>query len=373
MKQILTLFFVFISCGVFAQLDNTDFDWQTKVNESDSGIFTAGINTLGFTKNNEYFNKIADGFTLFGYQVNPYINYQPLPNVTLSLGLYAQKDFGVEGYESIAPTYTFKYVKHGVQLLFGTLEGATSHKLMEPLYDFERALVNRLENGFQLKYEENDIFVDLWVDWQNMIYKGDNDQEEVTGGLSIDYPIIKKNAFKLSIPFQLVVFHRGGQFDSSPLPLQTYTNTATGLDFQWLSDGFVKNISLKPYYVYYNDFSPEQLQTFSNGSGVYLNLSVKTQLNLEVMASYWSGHEYIGIQGGQLYPSISSTFDNPGFVERERELLILRFMHVLDLAENLSLSTRFEPLIDLNDTGNFEFSHGFYLNYTTDFKLSRRK
>jgi len=373
MKNLFTLFLCTISVIASAQLNNRSFDWETKVDKSDSGVFSIGLNTLGFTKNNEYFNKIADGFTLFGYQVNPHVNYQPLTNVTFSVGLYAQKDFGSQGYESIQPTYTFKYIKHDVQLIFGTLEGATSHRLVEPLYDFERALINRLENGFQLKYEKNDVFLDLWADWQNMIYKGENDQEEITGGLSVDYPIIRSDNLRVSFPFQLVVFHRGGQFDSSPLPLQTYTNTATGLTIEKPMTGFFKSIRFQPYYIYYNDFSNEQLQAFSNGSGIYLNLSLETKLNLEVMASYWSGNEFVSIQGGQLYPSVSSTFKNAGFVEDKRELLIIRFLHTMDLADNLSLSTRFEPLIDLNNNGNFEFSHGFYLNYTTDFKFKGRR
>lgn len=337
--------------------------------KSDSNALFFNMKVLGFNKNNEYFGDIADGYTLFGYQLNPSLSYRPSPHTRVDVGVYAQKDFGNRQYGEVQPTFTFKYARGSAALLFGTLEGATSHRLIEPIYDFERGLTNPLENGLQF-YAINDwLFFDAWVDWQNMLYRGEDDQEMVTGGLSMNYVLIDKT-MRLSIPVQMVVSHLGGQIDLSERPLQTYVNTAFGLALDVIrpDNGLLNNVRLDGYYVYYNDFSGEQLRPFSDGEGYYFNLEVRSKTGLELMVSYWRAEEFLGIQGGQLYPSESSRVKKPLHLERERELVIFRLFHNLRITDNITLSSRFEPYFDLfND--RFEFSHGFYINYVADFHL----
>ena len=356
-----------------AQLDNTAFDQFQPIVPRDSNALFFGANMLGFTKNNEYFNDIADGLTLFGYQFNPYFSYQVGSRFKVLGGLYLQQDFGNADFNEVAPVFTLSYEFLKGRVLFGTLEGSTSHRLVEPLYDFERVLIDRLENGFQFKIDRPSLFLDLWVDWQNMIYPGENDQEEVTVGLSLDKRLFDGST-KVYLPLQALVFHRGGQIDTSPLPLQTYFNSAIGgiIEKILTGDPFVSSFRLEGYHIYYRDFSNTQLQAFRDGSGVYLNATIKTRVHLDVMASYWRGNEFISITGGQLYPSVSSTVDAPFLLEPGRQLLILRFMHELKLAKNISISTRFEPYFDIENS-LFEFSHGFYVNYTPQFFVTRIK
>jgi hypothetical protein len=364
------LFFLFIGTGSLqAQLNNTMFEQRNEVVKSDSNTLGLTLRTLAFNKNNEYFSKIADGYTLFGYQINPSLYYQPTSNTRFDIGVYVQKDFGNDDYTEIQPTFTFSHTFGDSKLVIGTLEGSLSHRLIEPLYDFERVMVNRLENGLQFTVNNNWIFLDTWIDWQNMLYVGEDDQEEVTGGLSMNYILMDKD-FKISIPLQMVVTHVGGQIDSSPMPLQTYVNSAVGLmlDFHNGREGFVTGARVDGYYTGYKDFSTDQLRPFEDGSGVMLNATIFTKMHLDIMASYWKGNEFLTIQGGKLYPSESSTFKNPFHIEEQRELLILRFMHNLKLADGLVLSGRFEPYFDLLNN-RFEFSHALYLNYSTDFKL----
>ena len=126
------------------------------------------------------------------------------------------------------------------------------------------------------------------------------------------------------------------------------------------------------YYAYYYDFSNQKEQVFEDGDGIYLNLTAKTRYNLEVMASYWRGDEFITIKGGQLYPSISSSFKNAISIENKRELFFLRFLYDVKLSENFYFSTRFEPYFDIRNS-NLEFSHGLYINYRPDFFLWKNK
>ena len=358
-----------IATVALGQLNNRMFDQPDTPVAQDSSKLKLHINGLLFNKNNEYFGKIADGFTLFGYQVNPSLSYQPTPNTRLDAGVYAQKDFGNDDYTQIAPTLTFTYESHLGRLLLGTLEGATSHRLIEPLMDFEKVLVDRLENGLQFKVENERLFLDAWLDWQNMLYRGEDDQEALTGGLSVDYALMDGDRWNISLPVQLVVKHLGGQIDLSPLPLQTYTNTAIGLSVARTAlNGFVEQVRFDGYYVAYNDFSFEYLRPFQDGDGIYLNATANMKKGLELMLSYWRGNEYLTIQGGQLYPSESTTVKNPFHLEESRELLIMRLFHNVKLADKLTLSSRFEPYYDLGNS-RFEFSHAMYLNYRLDFDL----
>lgn len=371
MRAILT---ILISCGVLssmAQLNNQMFDQRNSVNEADSNKLMLNMKLLGFNKNNEYFGKIADGYTLFGYQANPSLSYLPTPNTRIDFGVYVQKDFGNEEYNDVQPTFTFSYKMGDAKLIFGTLEGATSHQLIEPLYDFENVVINRLENGFQLNVINDWLFFDAWLDWQNMLYTGEDDQEELTGGLSARYFLMDKN-IRISIPAQLVVKHIGGQIDASPLPLQTYVNTAVGLtlDFIRPDHNLINNVRLDSYYANYTDMSGDQLRPFEDGDGLYINAEVKSKIGLEFMVSYWNANEFLSVQGGKLYSSESSSFKYSPLVQEDRELLIFRVFHNLNLSDNLILSTRVEPYFDLiND--RFEFSHGFYLNYRADFQLAK--
>ena len=206
-----------------------------------------------------------------------------------------------------------------------------------------------------------------------MIYKGENDQEVISGGLSLNKRLWAGNV-ELWLPLQMVVLHKGGQIDSSLEPLQTYVNTAVGfsLKHQRGQDYFIKSVNLDSYYVSSSDFSGERLLAYEDGSGWYINASADMRPNLRAMLSYWRGHEFISIMGGQLYPSVSSSFKNAGTIEEIRQLLIIRLTHSLQITDNISLTTRFEPFFDLQNN-TFEFSHGFYMSYTPQFLLLRKK
>jgi hypothetical protein len=352
----------FMAFPVIAQLDNSPFYEIRKLNGADSNTLKLEIDALAFTKNHEYFNDIADGYTLFGYQFAPVVTYQPLKNFSVSGGIFLRKDFGNNDFKIVEPLFRFIYQRDSMQLIFGNLNGALAHRLIEPLYDFDRALVNPIENGMQFRYFSDAWWVDAWIDWQRMIYEGDPEQEEVTGGLSYEKAFFKESPVQLNVPVQALVYHKGGQIDTSPDPLVTLWNSAVGVKIGGSPSGFIKRWQGSAYYAYYKDFSHIKRQPFKDGDGIYINGSVTTSFDLQMMLSYWRGDEFISIMGGQLYPSVSSTFKKPYVTEEHRDLLILRFTHELHLYRGIYITSRFEPYYDfLNKT--FEFSHGLYISY----------
>lgn len=360
-----------------AQLNNTALRQQVPVMPQNANEVRVGLYAFGFSKNNEYFNKIADGYTLFGYHLNPKLVYYPAPFVRLEAGVFLWKDFGSTGYQDISPTFTAKIQKEDWALLFGTLEGNLSHGYIEPLYDFERVITNRLENGLQYQLNTNRIALDAWIDWNHMLYRGENDQEKVNGGAAANILLLEQegrgntaDSVRLSLPIQFTAQHKGGQIDTSPLPLTTVANAAIGFELEKkYSRKVLHRLYTKNYLVGFKDFSNEFQLPYTQGYGIYLNAGIDTKYQ-DVMLSYWRGSSYITQLGGRLYQSASTTFKHPDYLQEERQLLILRLMKDIAIIPNLYLALRLEPVVDLDDP-KLEFSNAFYLTFDTEFFVAK--
>lgn len=360
-----------------AQLENRTLRQEVPVVYANANEIRIGVYALGFSKNNEYFNKIADGYTLFGYHLNPELIYYPAPFVRLEAGVLLWKDFGSSGYQEITPTFTAKIQKEHWALLFGTLEGNLNHGYIEPLYDFERVITNRIENGLQYQLNTHHIALDAWIDWNHMLYRGADDQEKVNGGAAVSLLLLEQegrgktaDSLRLSLPIQFTAQHKGGQIDASDLPLTTVANAAIGFELEKKYNRRVlRRLYTKNYLVGFKDFSNEFQLPYKQAYGIYLNAGVDTKYQ-DVMLSYWRGDSYITELGGRLYQSASTTFKHPDYLQEERELLILRLMKDIEILDNLYLTLRLEPVVDL-DNPKLEFSNAFYLTFDTEFFVAK--
>ena len=365
--------------SVYAQLNNKALQREIPVQVENANEIRFRLHLLGFSKNNEYFNEIADGYTLFGYHFIPTITYNYKEILQLEAGALIWKDFGSSGFQSIEPILTAKIKKDNWALIFGTLEGNLNHGYIEPLYDFENIITDRLENGTQYIYTSPKVRVDAWIDWNKMIYAFDPDQEQINGGASTAFELLRKggrlgegDTTILTLPVQFTAMHRGGQIDVSDLPLVTWVNAAVGLEAEReLPFRILHRVYTKNYLLGYKDFSNEYRQPYQDGYGIYLNIGADTKYQ-DVMLSYWHGNSYITELGGDLYQSASTTVTTPDYLQQERRLLILRLMKDIELLQGLSLTLRLEPVLDL-DKPKFEFSNALYLKFDTDFFLGKPK
>ncbi|WP_299704851.1 hypothetical protein [uncultured Pontibacter sp.] len=360
----------------YGQLNNDALKLKMPVIPENANHIRIGVHAFGFSKNNEYFNKIADGYTLFGYHVLPRVSYYPAASVRIDAGALLWKDFGSSGYQDIQPTFTVKLQRENWAFVFGTLEGNLSHNYIEPLYDFERIMTNRLENGLQFLLNTHRVSMDAWIDWNKMIYRADPDREEVAGGISSAIHLLNRpgrvegDSLRLSIPIQFTAQHKGGQIDNSPLPLLTVVNAAVGFELErQLPYRMLHRIYTKNYVLGFGDYSNEFTLPFKRGSALYLNAGIDTKYQ-DVMMSYWRGDGYITELGGQLFQSASTTYKNPDYVQEDRQLLILRLMKDIELIEDLTLTLRLEPVLDLDDP-KLEFSNALYLTFDTDFFVAK--
>lgn len=348
-----------VSHTTFAQLPNLLLEQRIRIDSLQKLNFR--FSSLGFVKNNEYFGPIADGYTLFGYQLNPRVAYQPAPNVVLEAGVFFKNDFGQERITQLAPTFTIKLHHKNWNYLFGTLEGAVSHRLIEPLYNFERLLQQRLENGLQINHQTDRTFFDFWISYLQKTLPGYTHQEHFWGGFSLEQMLGKTGSapgWALSIPVQLTVFHAGGQNIQSSLPVRTALNAAGSLSLTWTNarPGFFRSVRLDTYAVGYS----ENAEKPHTGGGFYPNLTLRTK-PATILLSYWNGTNYRADLGGDLYQNFTRRY-NSTYREPHRQLLILRFLKEIPITDGLAVGIRFEPLYDLKNR-NFEHSEGVYITF----------
>lgn len=407
LKYLLWLVISLLSPNLFGQLNNTVFEERYKVLPEDSGKLFLRLVNYNFLRNNEYFQNIIPGYTLFGQQVQPKLAYQPLPHVVLEAGALLWKDFGNDQFTRVVPTFTFKYQKDSLSFLFGTLEGNLNHRLIEPIVGFERSITRRAENGLQLISNRQKLFLDVWIDWLRATYPKADYQEQISGGFSLNYQLMKRPGFRLEIPIQWMALHRGGQGLAlrTPIPLTNLMSSAVGLsvipDLGNRSKKWVKSVRLDTYLVYANNFSPVSNAPFKYGSGLYVNLTMNTKM-IDVMASYWLSNRFQWPLGGDLYQSVDTDLSYPdslqyqrrllktkfnsrmppprppdytvGHLYREpiRELLIVRLMRNFRITRDIFLVARFEAVFR-PDLQNIDYSEGLYVTYRHEFLIKKLK
>ncbi len=108
MRLVLFLFALLFFDESFSQLPNKAFIDRDSLYSVEQKTLSFSLRSMGFTKNNEYFNRIADGYTIFGAQLNPYLKYSISEIFALDVGFYAQQDFGNQGLKFFEPTITFR-------------------------------------------------------------------------------------------------------------------------------------------------------------------------------------------------------------------------------------------------------------------------
>ena len=368
--QITIMCLLLLPFGMKAQLNNTTLETFQSLDSTKSKQLSFQFESFSYIKNNEYFLKVADGYTLFGNIFSPKMVFQAAPNVQIEAGIFARKDFGNNAFTSIQPIFTVKIQKAYSQFLFGNLEGNLNHHLIEPMMNPERVILNRQEAGLQYTKRKRKTFFDSWIDWQKMIYNGSDFKEEIFAGLSWNKKLILKPNFYLSIPIQLTFQHRGGQTTKDTGQVITNINTAIGMEAEWQMKGFLQKIRIQNYFVGYRQNSNYH-PFFPDGSGVYLNLTAESKF-MNVMFSYWNSTGYMSDAGGDLYQSVGRTYNYGKVIERYRNILIIRMMKDWKIIDNLYLTFRFEPYFDFNNK-DFEHSESLFLTYRQDFRLGSWK
>jgi hypothetical protein len=275
--------------------------------------------------------------------------------------VFWRNDFGEDKLNKPQVTFTLKYSDKSWNYLFGTIEGSLNHRLVEPLYNFERYLLAPVENGLQVNHRGKKHFFDFWITYPQNTLPGYTRQEHFWGGISSSLQIVGKDRFKINALVQATVFHAGGQSISAGLPVTTALQAALGTKATVELGSWLRSVSLSPYWLH------SSMSSMERGNAVYLNATIDTRA-VKLMVSYWNGHRFDAVYGGDLFVSTSRNFLHPEVYEAKREWLMVRLIKEIDLGSGLRFSGRFEPYFNFT-TGEVEHSEGIYLTYTLREKL----
>lgn len=371
MRNFLLIIFILSLSGLLpAQTCSKVLTDEYVFNETPDHQLYLEVYDLFFFRNNEYFNPIVDGYTLLGNQLRPSLIYTPNEQVSFSAGLFLKQDFGKDGFPGLAPLITITLHKPGLEMLFGGIRGNLSHRLIEPLYDFERLLTDPLEYGFQVRWDKPFLFLDTWLHWEQMIEPYDPRQEKIWSGISALVRPVNLGSFSFGLPLMLTASHQGGQISVSRLPAWTLWNAATGIQISWKNtDGvWLNEAGMEHYALLYFLAGPGDVFEYGKGHAWYLNGYIKTPA-ANLTLSYWRGSRFNSVYGAPVFRSIGSSVRHPGYVEPERRLLLFRLSKDFIIYDRLSLSLCLEPFWDRNH--GWDISQGIYLNYRDRFFLTR--
>jgi hypothetical protein len=349
----------FIGGPLHAQVSNEALYRNYTLNEADSSLLGFQFHNTNYFRNTEYFNETEEGRTLFGYHLHPQLFYQVGANVKLIGGVWLRYDFGGnQPFTQVLPTFTLKIQKDleigRFSTLFGTLEGGMSHRMLEPLYDINKAIIDPMEYGLQLKFENKKNWFDLWLDWQKFIEPGDFAKERLTGGVHYEYG--GDGPFKAY--YQGIVYHEAGQIDIDTItPFQILFNHALGLKAEIKSGEHWKYFG-EASVMNFNDVTFSGLFPKKRGYGYLLQGGTAFKGNYFSL-NYWRGENFVAPAGTSIYQSVSTV--DSAFYKPTRQLVFLRLVNNFPVFNSPVLaSLRFEPFLDLA-TKRLDYCGSLYL------------
>ena len=368
--RLFTLLLLLSCVRASAQIDYPLFRNKTEIIPADSEKLSLNISNLNYIYNTEYFGNIPLSGTLFGYQLIPEIQYQPNSRFLIKGGIYLQKEFGRNGYTTIAPAFSVKYKAIHSSYILGTLDRNANHGYVEPIYDYKLLINERLENGFQFFVDTRPYEHDFFINWRRAIHLGDPFKEEFDIGYVAKFNIITRDKFEMKIPLQLLYTHKGGQIDSNSTPLTSIVNDAMGVSLKFnLGNHFLRTVVTDNYYVNYKDISGNKVQPFNEGNAYLSHLLLKFKY-FDLDLRYWNSQGFINPRGNSLFSSVSEKYI--GLVEKHRHLLLASLIYDTNIFHNGNFDFRFSPYKDFGEK-KIEYSYEMYFSYQLNVLLTKIK
>jgi hypothetical protein len=364
------LFFFSIPVHLLAQFDQSLFFQEKTMIAGDSNQLILSFRSCSFLRNNEYVNPIYKGYTLFGFNAEPVLSWQSGANTRVTAGLFTYRYDGKDQFGVVRPVFTVQQrLTENIDLFFGSINGAAGHQLSHPVYSLERNLNQVPEEGIQFLFHGNHLRADLWVNWEKFLLWGENKQEELSGGLSVDWKLTApENLFTAQIPFYLMACHRGGQIDVSPNPIQTLLNMGITPGISGKTDlGFVSEVGLNMAIHQFVDGSPQKLLPTHKGYAVYPSLLVKSY-NWSLETGYWQGTSFFAKKGDPLFQSIAFT---DGSFLKKRDMLCTQLTLKKNAGTKVNFGLQAEAYYDLNFK-ELDYSYSFYLIFTDQWLLWKK-
>lgn len=341
---------------LLAQLPNDVFNQQPSPPRKSIGL---QADVFPFLKNNEYFNSVNPGETLFGFRTSlaGVFNLQPGGKARLTTGLLIQENYG-DAKTVIKPVFSLSLTSYKEwNYVLGALQSGTRHGLIEPLCNYEQVLTQPLEYGIQVRKNKPRLFYDGWLEWRQRFNADRRTREMLVAGQHIQPRFPMGKNVTLSLPLQALLVHHGGQSVNYPVPISTRITAAAGARLAGNDTGWV----LEGYALQSMDNSPNPQQPWKNGFAYMANIQKRFGRYHRLAATWWFSREFISTLGNPVFSNVN--LDYPYASKHTRRIAMLRYVYSRPIVGNtLWIDARIEPHYDFERAG-VEFSHGLYLRY----------
>lgn len=365
-KNIALIASVMLTQMGYAQLENRIFQQNDSVLQNDTQSVRLNVEMLNYLRNTEYFDLIEKGQTLFGAMLQAQLLYQPYKNFLIKGGFQTRQDFGSTRYVEVQPVVTISFFKHKWRYNFGAMQGTANYGFIEPMYNIDKAITNRIENGIQGIYKSDNFYFNNFLVWNEPTYRTTQNQERFTTGFVANRRITDSKSWYVSFPFQGTLAHRGGQLNNNPNPIFTRINLALGLKLHYKADNGLR-IRTENHWLASGDFSPTITQPYKNGFASWHTLACNYK-GFEFMLNYWAGREWQSPVGTQIYNNynVYSITDH----RQVRHMLMSRIMYTQNLNKLVMLDLRLEPFYDY-EYGRVQYSYSVYLKLNLEKHLGK--
>lgn len=382
--------FLLMTTGVFGQMPREMFTSDPKIAPERKNDLLLEIDNADFFKNNEYISKISKGYTLGGFWIIPKLIYYPSNNTKIEFGWYLRQYLGANHYpasspaivpDTLTPPRPGKFTNKAFMriqwsplpdfhVVLGSLYGGANHGLIEPMYQWERYFSAMPEDGIQLLYKNRFLKADLWIDWQDFIFKNDPYLEQFTVGFSSEMTFTRpEKTWQLSMPIQVLAKHYGGQIDATDFGTVSLGNAALGFKaVKYFDRKYLKSLSGEAYGLFYSELGTKKLP-FSTGNGVFGNIHLDAS-PFFVDLGYWSSSKFISIEGEPMLQSLSY-MDNKSLF-RNREVVLAKAGFNKQVCKGLSLGAYFEGYYVRNES-EFNYTYGVHMRFNQQFFLKKLK
>jgi len=326
-----------IFVDVYGQYENSFFDNDKYEKTIDSSHIQFHFDNLSYFRNAEYLSPVDKGSTYIGFNLLPYVQYSFNDKAQIYGGLLVRYDFGNPAIKTIEPYFKFTYdnvLKHNI--VFGSLDGTLQHNMIEPLYDYEKVITDRFEQGVQLIKPGKRLTYDIWIDWHDMIYYNDPKNETFVAGYNVYLNPINNEKHKLSLNSQGLTVHSAGEIDQYSDPNSVEYNFASGIEY---SVFFNKNTSLflSGHVAYYEDRSDVKVNGFLDGTG-HLGVLRLQHKDYQFVLNYFDGYQFQAPWGEQLYHSLGNK--NWPVAHDYRKMIGARVGYEVEIGKHLAFLNR---------------------------------
>ena len=329
--------------------------------KNDIGKLYWGLNGSMFFINNEYFGDIVEGYTMPGHYVEPYAKYNLSEHFSLKAGFNILKYYGMdedaEFYPVLAATIKFSEM---LELTMGGIDANADYDLSDILMYKEDNYRSPVNNGFQLRYLGDVFKGSAWISWDQFIRKGDTIPEIFTAGVNLRPALLKsESGWTLDVPFQMTVFHRGGQISDFSEKGASIINLLAGLEAGRTLNGKLDYLELFAHYLAYKDFKEENNFGINKGNGFFGGVNLGAG-SLELLVAYWRGKYFLSSQGNPMFNSVSDY--KIGLDFSNREMLRSQLMWSRYVTERVVFSFLMDSYYDTKSS-QFDYGWGLHISF----------